>query len=126
MRSGAGKPDTMRILLGLVKPDGTATILGRRYRDLADRSHVVGAALEASSFHPGRTARDHLRVRALAGRFGRARIEQALDLVELSGAAGRRISGFSPGMRQRLGLASALLAAGCRQRGRRAGAADRR
>ena len=90
----------MRILLGLVKPDGgTATILGRRYRDLADRSHVVGAALEASSCHPDQTARDNLRVRALAGRIGRARIEQALDLVELSGAAGRRISGFSLGMR---------------------------
>ena len=109
-RSGAGKTTTMRILLGLVKPDsGTATILGRRYRDLPGRSHLVGTALEASSFHPGRTARDHLRVRALTGRIGKARIEQVLDLVELSGAAGRRISGFSLGMRQRLGLASALL-----------------
>ena len=108
--NGAGKTTTMRILLGLVRPDsGTATILGRRYRDLACRSHLVGAALEAASFHPGRTARDHLRVRALTGRIGRARVEQVLELVELSGAAGRRISGFSLGMRQRLGLASALL-----------------
>jgi ABC-2 type transport system ATP-binding protein len=98
------KTATMRMLLGLVKPDsGTATILGRRYRDLPGRSHLVGAALEAASFHPGRTARDHLRVRAATGRIGRARIEEVLDLVELSGAAGRRISGFSLGMRQRLG-----------------------
>ena len=108
--NSAGKTTTMRILLGLVEPDGgAAAILGRRYRDLADRSHMVGAALEASSFHPGRTARDHLRVRALTGRIGKARIDEVLDLVELSGAAGRRISGFSLGMRQRLGLAGALL-----------------
>jgi ABC-2 type transport system ATP-binding protein len=108
--NGAGKTTTMRILLGLVKPDsGTATIAGRRYRDLPDRSHMVGAALEATSFHPGRTARDHLRVRALTGRIGTARIEEVLELVELSGAAHRRISGFSLGMRQRLGLAAALL-----------------
>jgi ABC-2 type transport system ATP-binding protein len=108
--NGAGKTTTMRMVLGLVKPDsGTATILGRRYQDLADRSHLVGAALEASSFHPGRTARDHLRVRALTGRIAAARIQQVLDLVELSAAADRRVSGFSLGMRQRLGLASALL-----------------
>jgi ABC-2 type transport system ATP-binding protein len=108
--NGAGKTTTLRMLLGLVRPDsGTATIAGRRYRDLADRSHVVGAALEAASFHPGRTARDHLRVRALAGRVGKTRIEEVLEMTGLHGAAGRRVSGFSLGMRQRLGLASALL-----------------
>ena len=108
--NGAGKTTTMRILLGLVQPDsGTATILGQRYRDLPGRSRLVGAALEASSFHPGRTARDHLRVRAATGRIGRARIEHVLGLVDLSGVAGQRISGFSLGMRQRLALASALL-----------------
>jgi ABC-2 type transport system ATP-binding protein len=69
----------------------------------------VGAVLEASSFHPGRTARNHLRVQALAGQADPTRIDDVLDLVELGGAAGRRIGGFSLGMRQRLGLATALL-----------------
>jgi hypothetical protein len=88
----------MRILLGLVKPNsGTATILGRRYRDLTDRSHLVGAALEASSFHPGQTARDHLRVRASTGRIGNARIEQVLELAELSGASEPAHLGLLPG-----------------------------
>ncbi len=108
--NGSGKTTTLRMLLGLVKPDsGTAAILGHRYRELDHRSHAVGAALEASSFHPGRTARDHLRVRGFTGRAGMSRIEEVLEMVGLSGAAGRRVSGFSLGMRQRLGLASALL-----------------
>jgi ABC-2 type transport system ATP-binding protein len=108
--NGAGKTTTLRMLLGLVRPDaGTATINGRPYRDLAEPLHQVGAVLEASSFHPGRTARNHLRVQAMAGQADPSRIEDVLDLVELTGAAGRRIGGFSLGMRQRLGLATALL-----------------
>jgi ABC-2 type transport system ATP-binding protein len=108
--NGAGKTSTLRMLLGLVRPDaGTATINGRAYRDLPEPLHQVGAVLEASSFHPGRTARNHLRVQALAGRADPSRIDDVLDLVELTGAADRRIGGFSLGMRQRLGLATALL-----------------
>jgi len=109
--NGAGKTTTLRMLLGLVTPDtGTATINGRRYRELPEPLHKVGAVLEASSFHPGRTARAHLRIQALAADADPSRIEDVLDLVGLSDAAGRRAGGFSLGMRQRLGLAIALLA----------------
>jgi ABC-2 type transport system ATP-binding protein len=108
--NGAGKTTTLRILLGLVTPDeGTATINGLAYRDLPEPLHQVGAVLEASGFHPGRTARGHLRVQALAGRADESRIEDVLDLVGLAAAADRRVGGFSLGMRQRLGLATALL-----------------
>jgi ABC-2 type transport system ATP-binding protein len=108
--NGAGKTTTMRMLLGLVEPTaGTATINGRAYRDLPDRRHLVGATLEATSFHPGRTARNQLRVRAVAGRIGTRRVCEVLELVDLVEAADRRVSEFSLGMRQRLGLASALL-----------------
>jgi ABC-2 type transport system ATP-binding protein len=109
--NGAGKTTTLRMLLGLVAPDaGTATISGRAYRDLTDPAHQVGVVLEASGFHPGRTARSHLRVQALAARAAPSRVDEVLDLVQLTGAAGRRVGGFSLGMRQRLGLATALLA----------------
>jgi ABC-2 type transport system ATP-binding protein len=109
--NGAGKTTTLRMLLGLVTPDaGTATIDGRAYADLPEPLHRVGAVLEASSFHPGRTARDHLRIQALAGSVDPGRIDEVLALVQLTGAASRRIGGFSLGMRQRLGLATALLA----------------
>jgi ABC-2 type transport system ATP-binding protein len=108
--NGAGKTTTLRMLLGLVRPDsGTATINGRPYRDLEEPLHQVGAVLEASSFHPGRTARNHLRVQAMAGQADPSRIDDVLELVELTGAADRRVGGFSLGMRQRLGLATALL-----------------
>jgi ABC-2 type transport system ATP-binding protein len=108
--NGAGKTTTLRMLLGLVRPDeGTATINGRRYQDLPEPLHQVGAVLEASSFHPGRTARNHLRVQAMAGEADPSRIEDVLELVGLSRAAGRRVGKFSLGMRQRLGLATALL-----------------
>jgi ABC-2 type transport system ATP-binding protein len=108
--NGAGKTTTLRMLLGLVTPDeGTATINGLAYRDLPEPLHQVGAVLEASSYHPGRTARGHLRVQALAGRADESRIEDVLDLVGLAEAADRRVGGFSLGMRQRLGLATALL-----------------
>ena len=109
--NGAGKTTTLRMLLGLVAPDaGTATIGGRVYADLPEPLHLVGAVLEASSFHPGRTARSHLRIQALAAAVDPSRIDEVLDLVQLTAAAGRRIGGFSLGMRQRLGLATALLA----------------
>jgi ABC-2 type transport system ATP-binding protein len=109
--NGAGKTTTLRMLLGLVAPDaGTATIAGHPYRELPEPLHEVGVVLEASSFHPGRTARAHLRIQALAASADPSRVEDVLDLVQLTGAANRRIGGFSLGMRQRLGLATALLA----------------
>jgi ABC-2 type transport system ATP-binding protein len=109
--NGAGKTTTLRMLLGLVAPDaGTATVNGQPYTALPEPLHQVGAVLEASSFHPGRTARAHLRIQALAADVDASRIEDVLDLVGLADAAGRRIGGFSLGMRQRLGLATALLA----------------
>jgi ABC-2 type transport system ATP-binding protein len=109
--NGAGKTTTLRMLLGLVAPDaGHATINGRTYRDLPEPLHQVGAVLEASGFHPGRTARSHLRIQAVAARVDPSRADEVLDLVQLADAADRRIGGFSLGMRQRLGLATALLA----------------
>jgi ABC-2 type transport system ATP-binding protein len=108
--NGAGKTTTLRMLLGLVRPDaGTATINGRSYPDLAEPLHQVGAVLEASGLHPGRTARNHLRIQALAGEADPSRIDDVLDLVGLTQAADRRVGKFSLGMRQRLGLATALL-----------------
>ena len=108
--NGAGKTTTLRMLLGLVVPtSGTATIGGQRYHDLARPGRIVGAALEASSFHPGRTARDHLRVLAPQVGVSTKRCDEVLELVGLSDAARRRAGGFSLGMRQRLGLASTLL-----------------
>jgi ABC-2 type transport system ATP-binding protein len=108
--NGAGKTTTLRTLLGLVEPSaGSALINGRPYRELANRARQVGAALEGADLHPGRTARDHLRVRATAADIERARIPAVLDLVELTDAADRRAGGFSLGMRQRLALAAALL-----------------
>jgi ABC-2 type transport system ATP-binding protein len=109
--NGAGKTTTLRILLDLVTADaGTATINGHAYRDLPEPLHTVGAVLEASSFHPGRTARAHLKIQALAAEADPSRIADVLDLAGLANAADRRIGGFSLGMRQRLGLATALLA----------------
>jgi ABC-2 type transport system ATP-binding protein len=108
--NGAGKTTTLRILLGLVTPSqGSATINGRTYVELADPLHQVGAVLEASSFHPGRTARSHLRIHALAGSSNMSRIDDVLGQVGLDTAADRRVGGFSLGMRQRLELATALL-----------------
>jgi len=108
--NGAGKTTTLRALLGLVEPNaGSALINGRHYRQLAYRARQVGAALEGADMHPGRTARDHLRVRATAAGIDRVRVGAVLDLVELTDAADRRVGGFSLGMRQRLALAAALL-----------------
>jgi ABC-2 type transport system ATP-binding protein len=108
--NGAGKTTTLRMLLGLVTPTaGSARIDNRAYRALADPVRHVGAVLEASSFHPGRSARNHLRVVATAAGLPRTRADAVLDQVGLTQAARRRVSGFSLGMRQRLGLATALL-----------------
>jgi ABC-2 type transport system ATP-binding protein len=108
--NGAGKTTTLRTLLGLVTPTtGNARIDGRSYRELPDPIRHVGAVLEASSFHPGRSARNHLRVVATAAGLPLARADAVLDQVGLTEAARRRVGGFSLGMRQRLGLATALL-----------------
>lgn len=108
--NGAGKTTTLRMLLGLVRAThGTATVGGRPYAELRHPLRSVGAALEASSFHPGRTGAGHLRVLAAAARLPRTRVDETLALVGLSDAAGRKVGGYSLGMRQRLGLASALL-----------------
>ena len=108
--NGAGKTTTLRMLLGLVTPTaGAATFDGRRYAELDQPARHVGAVLEASSFHPGRRAIDHLRVLATAGGLPTSRAGQALDRVGLAAHARRRVGGFSLGMRQRLALAAALL-----------------
>jgi ABC-2 type transport system ATP-binding protein len=109
--NGAGKTTTLRMLLGLVAPTaGSALIGGQRYAKLAEPRQVVGAVLETTGFHPGRTGRDHLRVIASSAGIQRSRIDQVLDRVRLTDAADRRVRGYSLGMRQRLGLAAAMLA----------------
>jgi ABC-2 type transport system ATP-binding protein len=108
--NGAGKTTTLRMLLGLVTPtSGTATINGRRYTDLDDPLQVVGAALESSLAYPGRSARNHLRIAALVGGAAPERVDEVLDVVDLTEAANRRVGQFSLGMRQRLALATALV-----------------
>jgi ABC-2 type transport system ATP-binding protein len=108
--NGAGKTTTLRMLLGLATPTaGSATIGGQPYGQLADPFRHVGAVLESTGFHPGRRARDHLRVLATAARLPLARVQEVLDQVGLAEASDRRVKSFSLGMRQRLGLASALL-----------------
>ena len=108
--NGAGKSTTLRALLGLIHPTGgTATFDGRRYDELEHPSATVGAVLEDASFHPGRSARNHLRVLALTGGHPPERVEQVLHDVGLTEAADRRVKGYSMGMRQRLAIAAALL-----------------
>jgi len=108
--NGAGKTTTLRMLLGLVRPTaGHATIGGSRYSEIPTPFRSVGAALEATGFHVGRSARDHLRVLAATARIDDARVDEVLALVGLTDSAGRRVGTFSLGMRQRLALAAALL-----------------
>jgi ABC-2 type transport system ATP-binding protein len=108
--NGAGKTTTLRVLLGLADPTaGEALVFGRRYRKLDQPSRRVGAVLESNDFHPGRSGRDHLRALALAAEIAPSRVDEVLDLVELAGNADRRVGTYSLGMRQRLGLAGALL-----------------
>jgi ABC-2 type transport system ATP-binding protein len=108
--NGAGKTTTMRMLLGLAAAtSGTATFGGKRYDELADPVRHVGAMLEASGYHPGRTALDHLRALATAASLAKDAPMRALAATGLAEDAGRRVGEFSLGMRQRLGLASAML-----------------
>ncbi len=108
--NGAGKSTTLRALLGLVQPSsGAATFGGLRYDELDEPSARVGAVLEDASFHPGRSARNHLRVLAITGNHPPHRVEEVLSAVGLSDAADRRVKGYSMGMRQRLAIAAALL-----------------
>ena len=108
--NGAGKTTTLRMLLNLVQPnEGRATIGGMAYADLDQPLRVVGAGLDGSSFHPGRSGRDHLRWVAATHGIDDARCDAMLRLTGLTEAAGRRVSGYSLGMRQRLSLATALL-----------------
>ena len=122
--NGAGKTTTLRMLLHLVEPtSGRAFVFGRRYQDLERPAARVGAVLEAADFHPGRSGRDHLFALALAlgreadgghwflerERAAAKRVDAVLDLVELASAGHRRVGSYSLGMRQRLGLAAALL-----------------
>jgi ABC-2 type transport system ATP-binding protein len=108
--NGAGKTTTLRALLGLIQPTaGTATIEGVPYVELDDPAATVGAVLDGGMFHPGRSGRNHLRVLALAAGVAETRVDELLELVGLSDSAKRRAGGYSLGMRQRLGLAAALL-----------------
>jgi ABC-2 type transport system ATP-binding protein len=108
--NGAGKTTTLRCLLGLVAPtSGSATIDGKHYHDLPHPMRVVGSALEATGFHPGRNAQNHLRVLARAAGIDERRVPEVLELVGLADSTTRSVGGFSLGMRQRLQLAAALL-----------------
>jgi ABC-2 type transport system ATP-binding protein len=98
------------MLLGLIEPTaGSSTIAGEPYQELVDPFRHVGAVLESTGFHPGRRARDHLRVLCVAAGLAVTRVDEVLDEVGLADVGDRRVKGFSLGMRQRLGLAAALL-----------------
>jgi len=108
--NGAGKTTTLRMLLGLARPSrGSALIFGQPYQELSDPARRVGAVLEATDFHPGRSGRDHLRSLGRSIGIPDARADEVLRIVDLDAAANRRVNGYSLGMRQRLGLAAALL-----------------
>jgi len=108
--NGAGKTTTLRMLLGLVNPTaGHSTVQGRPYSRLEDPTRTVGAVLDGGMLHPGRTGRNHLRTLARVSGIANARVDELLELVALTDAADRRAGGYSLGMRQRLGLATALL-----------------
>lgn len=108
--NGAGKSTTMRLVLGLDRPtSGTATLGGRPYATLGEPLREVGALLDAQAAHGSRTARDHLRVLAASHRIPVRRVDEVLELAGIAAVAGRRIKTFSLGMRQRLGIAAALL-----------------
>jgi ABC-2 type transport system ATP-binding protein len=108
--NGAGKSTTMRLILGLDRPDtGAATVAGKPYRELSEPLRTVGALLEAKAVHSGRSAYNHLLVLAQTQRLPRQRVEEVIDLVGLHSVARKRAGGFSLGMGQRLGIAAAML-----------------
>ena len=108
--NGAGKTTTLRLLLGLAQPtSGEALIFGHSFPELDDPARLVGAVLESNDFDPGRSGRNHLRTLAVAIGVPDARVDELLELVELEGAGRRSVKTYSLGMRQRLGLAAALL-----------------
>jgi len=108
--NGAGKTTTLRMLLGLAEPtSGEALILSRRYAELDEPVRRVGAVLESNDFHPGRSGRNHLGVLALAAGLPMSRVDAVLELVALGSAATKAVRTYSLGMRQRLGMAAALL-----------------
>src|SRR6185295_19083929 len=108
--NGAGKTTTLRMLLGLARPTtGRALVFDRQYAQLDGPARRVGAVLEATDFHPGRSGRNHLLILSRAAGLHDSRVDEVMGLVELTGAAKRRVKGYSLGMRQRLGLAAALL-----------------
>ena len=108
--NGAGKTTTLRMVLNLVRPTaGTATIGGQRYADLRNPIRHVGAVLEASSAHKARTGRNHLRIICMAAGIPLERADEVLEIVGLTPAAKRKFKGYSLGMRQRLGIAAALI-----------------
>jgi ABC-2 type transport system ATP-binding protein len=108
--NGAGKSTTMRMILDLVHPtSGRATVLGRPYRELEAPGRSVGALLDTAQFHPARTGMNHLRVLATAMHIERSRIHEVLELVELGDEANKKVGAYSLGMKQRLGIAAALL-----------------
>jgi ABC-2 type transport system ATP-binding protein len=108
--NGAGKSTTMRLMLQLAEPTrGEALINGQRYRQLSSPLRRVGAMLEAGSAHPGRTAREHLRAMAASNRIPDRRVDEVISLSGLESVAGKRVRGFSLGMKQRLGVAAAMV-----------------
>src|SRR3954453_16010624 len=108
--NGAGKSTTMRMILGLDAPtSGHVTVNGKAYRDLSAPLHEIGAMLEARAIHTGRSAYNHLLAMAQTHGIPRERVSEVIELVGLDAVARRRVGGFSLGMGQRLGIASALL-----------------
>jgi ABC-2 type transport system ATP-binding protein len=108
--NGSGKSTTMRVLLGLVRPtSGTALVRGKPFHELTHPVRTVGASLDAKDVHPGRSGRSHLRTLAAAAGLPSSRVDEVLDMTELTPARDRRVKGYSMGMRQRLALAAALL-----------------
>jgi ABC-2 type transport system ATP-binding protein len=108
--NGSGKSTTMRIILGLDRPTkGQATVQGKRYAELRDPLHEVGALLDAKAIHPGRSARNHLRALAASNRIPFSRVDEVLEFVGIASVANKKVGNFSLGMSQRLGIAGALL-----------------
>lgn len=108
--NGAGKSTTMRLIVGLDRPtSGTVTVSGHRYQDLKAPLHEVGVLLDAKAVHTGRSARNHLLAMAATHGIGRKRVDEVISMTGLESVAGKRVGGFSLGMGQRLGIASALL-----------------